>query len=822
MKRLLTLSLLVILLATPLWAQSYTPTVGVKLNVAGGTDVIIPARYGQEDGTLLPFGYATTPGGTCTVGIPTTGTTFYECDFANSAGAFGGHAQSTFPRFGTPLMIVKVAATATPGSKWDLCYSTIKCISEDNMYLVVETDGNTDIVCFTTDCGTVGARVAGFTFGVISTSPSGEFRWMRGAHKEKLLYKEGSNLFVYDVPLAMWCTALSADGLSDTCASGSETAYHTNPFGGFSIGGNEGDISAGNILPIIRTGPLRLDAYNVVAKTSVSMASVPAGSLDHAQISTDSARFGASIDWSGGTCNGNDFCWFVWDATTGAIQNSGNPYGNTGHAGFGILSTGTRVRVQRANLFATNPCPDAARRDSHGLWDWQADNTNNANITNVWCGASQSGNYDNHYSMGQNYPSPLHYAVITDFTDQSSVTNVLTSGALNANWDSSWKYLINTVTWFDVDNPSSDPDDAPNGIALVHSRVWGNDGRDCHACANFSADGQYFVYRSHLSRPLSDNARYIIRAGPLFTTGSVPTLTSVTPNNDVQGATPAITLAGTNLNGANLVVSVSGTGVTPNGCVADSAIQISCTNFTIAADATLGARNVTVTTDDGTSGAQVFTVNAAVAAPTLSGISPTEGWHGAQITVVFTGTGLDGANPALNSSCGTVTFPSFVVDGATQITAQALIAPPPGSGTTCQFSVTTDAGTSETRTFTVRNPGPVGAPAIVTVAWTPEAVPVLTITNQDPAGDPFCATATQRDCIFETRLVVGGVVVQTIAADAFVNGTATVNFTAGPKYGSVTLTARFAARAFDGSIVESDLSAPVVIPKKPRPPAVRT
>lgn len=89
--------------------------------------------------------------------------------------------------------------------------------------------------------------------------------------------------------------------------------------------------------------------------------------------------------------------------------------------------------------------------------------------------------------------------------------------------------------------------------------------------------------------------------------------------------------------------------------------------------------------------------------PTLSSISPASGWRGAQIAVVFTGTNLDGASPQLNSTCGDVTFPSFVVNSATQITAQVLIAPG-ASGLTCNFSVTTANGTSETREFTVNAP----------------------------------------------------------------------------------------------------------------------
>ena len=712
MKRIV---LILALLACPslLWAQSYTPTVGISVKATGGRDVVVPARYADADGILLPFGYATTPGGTCTVGIPAIGTTFYECDFENATGAFGGHAAtSVFDRFGVPWVILDTAATSTPGDKWDICYSTVKCISEDDRFVVLDTDGNADVRWFTDPDGaggvTVGDRVAGYSFGTIGTSPSGEFRWMRGVHYNKLLYKEGNNYYVMKVEpgVIRWCTVLSPDALSDTCSATSETAYHVNPFGSHSIGGNEGDINATNLLPIYRSGPNRLDVYNVVAKTNVSMASVPSGSFDHAQISPDGAFMGAQIDQVA-DCNGT-WCWFAWNAATGAIQNSGNPLGSTGHSGFGIKSDGTNVRVLTANFFGTNPCPDAARRDSQGTVPWTSTNENNANWTNLLCHASASSNDDEHFSIGQSYPSPLHYGIIFDENDETGVTNTLSSGALSTNWDTAWKYLLNEILWCDFNNPSGDPDDAPECVRLAHYRTF-NDGRDCNPCVNLSATGQYILIRSHLNGLLS--TRYIVRLGPLFTAGTVPTLTSVAPTSGAQGATVGVTLTGTNLGGASPSVSVSGSGVTVQNLNTGGAPTSWTADFVIAAGAAIGGRCVTVTTVDGTSGCQTFTVNAAVSAPTLSSISPTEGWHGAQITVVFTGTGLNAASPVLNSSCGGVTFPSHVVDSATQITAQVLIAAFSGAGgSTCNFSVTNVNGTSETRTFTVRYPGPVGSP----------------------------------------------------------------------------------------------------------------
>lgn len=189
-----------------------------------------------------------------------------------------------------------------------------------------------------------------------------------------------------------------------------------------------------------------------------------------------------------------------------------------------------------------------------------------------------------------------------------------------------------------------------------------------------------------------------------FASGA-PVLSTIAPESGNQNTTVSVTLTGTGMGGANPSITVSGAGVTVSNLV-----QVSSTSWTadfvIDVAAATGARNVSVTTDDGTSGNVTFTVNAA-AAPTISvtGLNPSEGWRGAQISVVITGTNLNGANPALGTTCqgSGVTFPSFVVNGATQITAQVLLAAD-ATVETCAISVTTDDGTSNNQTFTVRAP----------------------------------------------------------------------------------------------------------------------
>lgn len=107
---------------------------------------------------------------------------------------------------------------------------------------------------------------------------------------------------------------------------------------------------------------------------------------------------------------------------------------------------------------------------------------------------------------------------------------------------------------------------------------------------------------------------------------SVPTLTLLTPSFGTQGTSVGVTLTGTVFDGGNAVVGVTGFGVSANGCVVVSAVTITCT-FAIDAAATTGSHTVSVTTDLGTSGGLIFTVNSSVA-PTPGGTTGPGGVNG--------------------------------------------------------------------------------------------------------------------------------------------------------------------------------------------------
>ncbi len=183
---------------------------------------------------------------------------------------------------------------------------------------------------------------------------------------------------------------------------------------------------------------------------------------------------------------------------------------------------------------------------------------------------------------------------------------------------------------------------------------------------------------------------------------AAPTLSSINPTSGSRGAVVPVTLTGTNFV-AGATVAVSGTGVTVSGVAVVGPTSITAT-FTIATNATLSARNVTVTTGGGTSGAVTFTVTAP-AAPTLTAISPNSGPRGSSFftptseQVTLTGTNfLTGATVGVSGNG--VTASNVTVVNATTITATFSITSTATTGAH-NVTVTTTGGTTSPVVFTV-------------------------------------------------------------------------------------------------------------------------
>jgi hypothetical protein len=120
----------------------------------------------------------------------------------------------------------------------------------------------------------------------------------------------------------------------------------------------------------------------------------------------------------------------------------------------------------------------------------------------------------------------------------------------------------------------------------------------------------------------------------------------------------------------------------------------------IDAAAATGARNVTVSTVSGTSGAVTFTVT--LSAPRLLSISPSSGIQGTSVPVTLTGTNfVFGATTLAISGTG-VTGASVSVTSATSLTATLVIDAAAATGSR-NVTVSTASGTSGTVTFTVNS-----------------------------------------------------------------------------------------------------------------------
>jgi predicted hotdog family 3-hydroxylacyl-ACP dehydratase len=118
---------------------------------------------------------------------------------------------------------------------------------------------------------------------------------------------------------------------------------------------------------------------------------------------------------------------------------------------------------------------------------------------------------------------------------------------------------------------------------------------------------------------------------------NAPTISGISPAGGAPGQVIPVTITGTNfVTGAT--VGVAGAGVTQGSFVVLSSTQMTAV-FTIAANATLGADMVTVSTPAGVSNPLPFNIGSGSSAPpAISSISPSSGAPGQAVPVTITGT----------------------------------------------------------------------------------------------------------------------------------------------------------------------------------------
>jgi hypothetical protein len=159
-------------------------------------------------------------------------------------------------------------------------------------------------------------------------------------------------------------------------------------------------------------------------------------------------------------------------------------------------------------------------------------------------------------------------------------------------------------------------------------------------------------------------------------------VTGISPTAGPLAGGTSVTITGTNLDGATAV----NFGALPaTQFTVDSATQITATS---PAGIGTGAVDVTVDTPNGASATSAADQFSYLAAPAVSGISPTEGPLAGGASVAITGTGFTDASAV---DFGTVPATHFTVNSDTQITATS----PAGTGA-ADVTVVTPGGTSAT------------------------------------------------------------------------------------------------------------------------------
>jgi hypothetical protein len=160
----------------------------------------------------------------------------------------------------------------------------------------------------------------------------------------------------------------------------------------------------------------------------------------------------------------------------------------------------------------------------------------------------------------------------------------------------------------------------------------------------------------------------------LFTVIEAPPqqIISVNPPTGEQGKTVVVTIAGANTNFTSSSTASFGQGVTVNSVVANGTFSITA-NITIAPNALLGARDVTVTTDGSSvTGANLFTI---VEPPRLTSAFPSSAHPGDSLTVTITGAGTNfNAGSTVSFGSG-ITVNSAAASTATSLTANITITP---------------------------------------------------------------------------------------------------------------------------------------------------
>jgi hypothetical protein len=177
-----------------------------------------------------------------------------------------------------------------------------------------------------------------------------------------------------------------------------------------------------------------------------------------------------------------------------------------------------------------------------------------------------------------------------------------------------------------------------------------------------------------------------------------PTLTApLSPNQGNLGQTLTVAFLGTNfISGATSINFVTGTGVTANVNVANSTTMTA--TIAIAANASLGWRQLTVTTPGGTSGVRWFQV---FGLPGITSITPAAGARSSAVTETLNGSNFSSDSVVHFSGTGITVSSQSITNEGQVLTATFTIAANAPTGAQ-SVTVANSVGTSNAVGFTVQ------------------------------------------------------------------------------------------------------------------------
>ncbi len=228
----------------------------------------------------------------------------------------------------------------------------------------------------------------------------------------------------------------------------------------------------------------------------------------------------------------------------------------------------------------------------------------------------------------------------------------------------------------------------------------------------------------------------------LFTYIAAPTVTSIAPTSGPAASGTPVTITGTNFTGA--------TAVTIGGAAATGVTVVSATSITATTPVgTAGARDVAVTTPGGTgTGTGLFTY---IAAPTVTGISPSSGPVAGGTGVTITGTNFTGATA--------VTIGGAAATGVTVVSATSITA-------------TTPAGTAGARDVAVTAPGGTGTGTGLFAYIAAPTVTAISPTS-GPATGGTSVTISGTNFTGATAVTIGGAAATAVTVVSATSITAT-------------------------------------------------